>query len=513
MTTGGARRRTDPTQPPMSPPARNTATPLALVAALVALLLAAPATPATPGYEVEIMDDQLLLGKTDSEVSIRMAEFLRLGVDRVKVSAFWRDIAPNATSRFRPGRNFTPNDPGSPRYKWEELDRVVRFARAVNFKVMLEVTGPIPLWASQNPGRRNSVWKPRAGYYADFAQAVAKRYSDSVDRYGIWNEPNQGAWLQPQSTCTSAGCRVVAPRIYRQLARAAYPAIKSADPTAQVLVGELAPSGARDAGPTRPLRPLTFLRFMACRTARYTRIRGGTCRTFAPIPADGIGHHPYSALPFLGPGTRSPNPDDAALGDTRRFLRVIDRLQRLGALVNRAGGKFPLYYTEFGYQTNPPDPFSGVRLRSQSRRLQESAYKAFLNPRVGSLNQFRLVDGPILATPGPARYLEFQSGLRFVDGRPKPSYRSFPDPFRVSKRRVRRGGQVVFWGQVRPGGAHQVVIQRNIGAGFKNLTQLGTDSFGSFVYRLRPQATARYRFAYSDAAAHGFSEPIRIGVR
>jgi Cellulase (glycosyl hydrolase family 5) len=495
----------------MSPPARKIASSLALVLAFAALSTSAPIATATPDYEVDIMDDQLLLGKSDQEVATRMTEFARLGVDRVKVSAFWRNIAPNPTSRIRP--NFTPTDPGSPRYKWSELDRVVRFARATGLKVMLEITGPFPLWASENPGRRNHLWRPRVKYYGDFAQAVSKRYADSVDRYGIWNEPNQGAWLQPQSTCSRRGCRVVAPRIYRQLAQAAYPAIKSGDPTSEVLVGELAPSGAADPGPTRPLRPLTFLRFMSCRTARYTRIRGGTCRTFAPITADGIGHHPYSVLPFLGPRSRSPSPDDAALGDTRRFLRVVDRLQALGGLVRPGGGKFPVYYTEFGYQTNPPDPFSGVSLRTQSRRLQESAYRVSLMPRVRSLNQFRLTDGPILNVAGPRRYLEFQSGLAFANGRAKPSYRSFPDPFRVNKRVARRGSTVVFWGQVRPGGAHRVTIQRNLGAGYNDLARVQTDPNGIFTFRFRPQGTGRYRFAYGDSAARGFSDAIRVGVR
>jgi hypothetical protein len=495
----------------MSPSARKIATPLALVLALAGLVLIAPAAQASADYETEIMDDQLLLGKTDQEVASRMEEFVRLGVDRVKVSAYWRNIAPNPTSRIRP--NFTPTDPGSPKYKWSELDRVVRFARAAGLSVMIEITGPFPLWASESPGRRNFVWKPRVNYYADFAEAVAKRYADSVDRYGIWNEPNQGAWLQPQATCTRAGCRVVAPRIYRQLARAAYPAIKSADPSSQVLIGELAPSGTADPGPTRPLRPLTFLRFMSCRTVRYTRIHGGTCSTFEPITADGIGHHPYSVLPFLGPRSHSPSPDDAALGDTRRFLRVIDRLQAVGALVHPGGDKFPLYYTEFGYQTNPPDPFSGVSLQTQSRRLEESAYRVSLMPRVKSLNQFRLIDGPILNVAGPKKYLEFQSGLRFANGRAKPSYRSFPDPFRVNKRITGRGSPVTFWGQVRPGGAHRVTIQRNLGAGYNDLARVQTDENGIFTFRFSPQGTGRYRFAYADSSARGTSASIRIGIR
>src|SRR5947207_6811490 len=103
-------------------------------------------------------------------------------------------------------------------------------------------------------------------------------------------------------------------------------------------------------------------------------------------------------------------------------------------------------------------------------------------------------------------YLKFQSGLRFRYGEPMPSYRSFSDPFRASKARLRRGHQAVFWGQVRPGDAHEVSFQKNAGPGFKELTRIRTDAFGSFLYRLRPRASARYRFVYNDTTAHGSSE-------
>ena len=66
---------------------------------------------------------------------------------------------------------------------------------------MLTITGPGPVWASPTPAKHNPRWKPQATDYADFARAVATRYGTQVDRYLIWNEPNQQGWLQPQWQC------------------------------------------------------------------------------------------------------------------------------------------------------------------------------------------------------------------------------------------------------------------------------------------------------------------------
>ena len=60
-----------------------------------------------------------------------------------------------------------------------------------------------------------------------------------VDRYILWNEPNLVSWLQPQASCVHRRCTPVAPHLYRGLVRAAYPAIKAADPGAEVLIGTM----------------------------------------------------------------------------------------------------------------------------------------------------------------------------------------------------------------------------------------------------------------------------------
>lgn len=479
---------------------------LALPIALGALLaggLVPSSAMATRGYDVEIMDDQLLLGRSAERVDRVLAEFARIGVDRLRVSAFWRDIAPGRDSRRKP--SFEAGDHRSG-YNWTSLDQVVGTAAKYQLKVLVSITGPGPLWSSSSPSR-GRVWKPKVDEFALFARATANRYREAVDQFAIWNEPNQGAWLRPQSE----GGRLYAPHHYRQLVNAAYPQIKEVAPASTVLIGELAPSGRDDRGTTRPIRPLTFLRAFGCRTSRYRAIRSGPCAGFQAPTGDAFSHHPYSG--FASPFGRSSRRNDATFGDTTRLLSVIDRLQRSGGLRKAGGGRFPLHYTEFGWQTNPPDPFSGITLGRQDRYIQDAAYRAWAHPRIRSINQFRLIDGRIRrAQPGFARYLEFQSGLKFENGRPKPSYTSFKHPIRASRRAVRRGGAFTLWGQVRPGGRHSVTIQRRLGRSWTTLATVSTDDRGGFRRRIRAGRTARYRFRYSDGP-RGTSDSVLVRAR
>ncbi|MEA2494508.1 MAG: hypothetical protein QOJ29_2419, partial [Thermoleophilaceae bacterium] len=395
---------------------------LAFLTALLCALAAQPAGAARDA-ELSMMDDQALLGASQAEADATLTRMQALGADRVRVSAFWSDIAPGAESTTKPS-GFRASDPFDPAYNWAALDRVVGSAAAHGMKVLVSISTPIPYWASAKPSLKNAVWSPRPDEFAQFAFAIAARYSATVDQFALLNEPNQGAWLQPQSQRGQP----VAPHLYRALAQAGYPAIKAGAPTATVLVGELAPSGRNDPGTTRPIRPLLFLRTMGCRDARFHAIGGGRCKGFKPVPLDALGHHPYAL--FQSPFQRSHYADDAAIGDWRRLEQTVDRLVAHKALKPSGHRRVSIYYTEFGYQTDPPDPFAGIPLARQSRWLQDAAYVAWRTPRVKGLNQFRLSDGKIRGK-GPLAFREFQSGLRFANGKAKPSLATFPNPVLV----------------------------------------------------------------------------------
>jgi hypothetical protein len=457
---------------------------IALAACAIALLAPAPAS-AARNLGVSIMDDQLLLNEQDASVVERhMRQFRSLGVDRLRVSAFWDQIAP------RPGRRRKPNFDASysgagTHYHFTNLDRVVRAAVQHHLKVMISITTPAPLWATGDPGKHDRQWKPKPHEFALFARAIASRYGIWADQFAVLNEPNQPGWLQPQTDAHGP----FAPHHYRALVRSAFPAIRAAAPRATILVGELASSGSVNRGPDSSIRPLAFMRAFGCVSRSFRPVRTGRCRGFKPARADAIGHHPYEF--FTHPSKHSPNRDDAAIGDGRRLLRFLDRLVASGGLVSARGGKLDVHYTEYGYQTDPPDPYAGIPLKRQARWLQEAANVAFRTPRVRSLNQFRLTDGAILPGGGFAAYREFQSGLMFRDGRAKPAYRSFPHPFVVT----RRGKRLRLWGQVRPGGRHDVTVERRSGGRWRRVTGARTGARGYWQRTVRRRAgTYRYRW-------------------
>ena len=122
---------------------------------------------------------------------------------------------------------------------------------------------------------------------------MVRRYADRVDHWGISNEPNQGVWLQPQSDRSG----LVAPHVYRSLVMAAYPRIKALDPTSTALVGELAASGRSGRGATRPIRPLLFLREMACRDSRWRPIAARAVQELQADPGRRTGPPPVQPAP------------------------------------------------------------------------------------------------------------------------------------------------------------------------------------------------------------------------
>jgi hypothetical protein len=470
-----------------------------LVGASVALLALLAVTMPSPAagardLEVSIMDDQLLLNSPQEKVDEYMAVFNRLGIDRLRLSAFWSQVAPAPMSRQKPA-GFNARDPLDPAYDFATLDRVVSSASAHGLRLMISLSTPAPIWATGRRRKPNPLWKPSPAEFADFSEAVVRRYGPLVDHWGIANEPNQGVWLQPQSDRRG----LVAPHIYRALVQASYPRIKAFDPDSTALVGELASTGRKGRGPTVNIRPLAFLRAMACRDRRNRPIRRGRCRGFRPVPLDALGHHPYQLL--LAPTRHSIERDDAAIADGPRLSRVLDRLIRAGALRGGRGRRLAIFYTEFGYQTNPPDPFAGVSLGAQRRYLQQAAYVAWRTPRARGINQFRLTDG-LIGGGGVQRFREFQSGLLFRSQRPKPAYSVFAQPFVVLGNR--------FWGQVRPGEIHTVRVEhrRSRRGRFRMVAQIVTDRLGYFSFRLVGRRPGEYRYTYTDPP--GTSGIVRV---
>jgi hypothetical protein len=128
---------------------------------------------------------------------------------------------------------------------------------------------------------------------------------------------------------------------------------------------------------------------------------------------DAYAHNPYYGIPTETPATKPPTPRNGRL-PTAITLANMDLLQKE---VTRLYGTKPLWITEYGYQTNPPDPHFGVSWGLQARYLTQAFAIARKNPRIAMMLWFLVRDEPNLGG--------WQSGLLTKDGRRKPAFAAF----------------------------------------------------------------------------------------
>jgi polysaccharide biosynthesis protein PslG len=139
--------------------------------------------------------------------------------------------------------NFEPNGPGQmePR-TLAYTDRLLADAHAAGIGVIMLVDDT-PCWASSapaevkrrcRPGRPSQAndWPPEnPANYATTVGYLAQRYGDELTAIEVWNEPDQANELYFAGPNKAAR--------YAALLRAAYPAVKQADPNIKVLAGSL----------------------------------------------------------------------------------------------------------------------------------------------------------------------------------------------------------------------------------------------------------------------------------
>jgi hypothetical protein len=206
---------------------------------------------------------------------------------------------------------------------------------------------------------------------------------------------------------------------------------------------------------------------------------------------DAYAHHPYPSTPAETPSS----------GGCRRCPSItMATIRKLLILVRRSFGTKPIWLTEYGYQTKPPDPFLGVPLKRQATLLSLAALRAWRLPRVTMLIQYLYRDERALH--------RFQTGLLFANDRPKPSLVGYRLPFAQMQR---HGFQTVVWGQIRGGRPGRKpyrleVLQRNVwkAVGRDRLTNDG----GFFMRTIRLKRGALLRI-WSPRQRH-FSLQLRI---
>ena len=423
-----------------------------------------------------------------------LIELHSLGVGVVRVIVPWASVAPQPSSTTRPS-NFDANDPASyPASNWTTYDAIVRDASALGIRVDLTLSSGAPLWADTGriPAAARTplyAWQPSPTQYQAFVHAVGVRYGGRyvpagqttslprVDLWGLWNEPNFGKNLAPQAS--SGSSVLTAAAVYRTLVDAGWKGLGSSGHAHdQVLIGHLAARGSSAAADAEGSR----------RTSRHLRHDEATAvhpravlHRFAIQHAAREGGHgdrvsePRRRLPFRAPrfvrrrrfrrSSVSAEPSAEPRQLERPGLHRVRQLPRLAATLDRvqrlygSHRKLPIYVTEYGYITNPPNhslPF--VSPATAAKYINWAEYLSYKNPRIATTMQFLLEDpNPRVGVP---EFGGFASGLEFFGGKHKPSYDAYRLPLFLPLTSVQRSHALEVWGCVRPAHYAQLATHR-----------------------------------------------------
>ena len=475
--------------------------PLALLA-----LAALPAVATASWTQHAIFqDDHNLLERGDAARQRTLDELRTLGVDVIKAQLTWSEVAPGG--RTRP-TGFVASDPAH--YPgWGRYDALVRDAQARGMSVMLALSPPYPGWATARRGDRVGVDRPSPRAFGDFAEAAGRRYP-GVDMWTIGNEPNHPGFLYPQATRKRVP---FAPHRYRALVRQAVAGLhRSGHAGNTILFGELLPIGKSRYFRKNTIKPLRFIREFFCLDSswrpfrgRASRVRG--CRRYRPITGvTGFAYHPYTRP--NGPRGREPSSDDATIRSYGRITRALDIARRKGRI---DGPRLPVWNTEFGFQSNPPDRFQTRLSRIPGFMAESELWISLRNRRVASFSQYTLTDTPVRRRGDI--FGTWQGGLRFDNGRAKQGvYDGYRLPIFV---RLLGPQAVEVLGAARPGGAGAVVQvqERPRGGDFTNLGgALTVDNARGYFrarYRISRAAQRRYRFVFDGQGSRAAKPATR----
>jgi hypothetical protein len=370
--------------------------PILLAAALLgaAAALAVPSTAAaSKRLAVGLFDDTAVFGSPQTTFPALKS----LNVQVVRMTLTWggRDGVANT-------RPVHATDPADPAYQWSRYDQAIESASRAGMEVLLTIVGT-PAWA--NGGQSAQHAPSSATTLREFAYAAARRYSGTfldtatgrilprVEMWLAWNEPNSSVFLQPQFERVSGKWRMAAPAAYAQICNAVYGGVHAAGGPERVACGATAPRGHNDPEGSRPsIAPLTFLN-----EARRMGLRD----------FDAWAHHPYYGGPWETPATRNLGSRVVGLGNIDTLISEVTSLY----------GRKPLWITEYGYQTKPPDNIFGVTWKKQAEYLRQAFEIARSNPRIDLFTWFLLKDSPALES--------WQSGLITTDSRRKPAFAVF----------------------------------------------------------------------------------------
>lgn len=253
-------------------------------------------------------------------------------------------------------------------------------------KIDVDVWGS-PAWAN---GGSNVVATPptSAADYAGFVNYLVNAFHGRVTAWEIWNEEDNSGWW----TGT--------PTQYAQLLEAAYPAIKSADPNATVLVGGLTGNDYE------------YLQ----------QLYGAGAKNYF----DGVAVHTDTACNIASPYDFEYNVGTHIIN--QYFFLGFNAIH--AEMVSAGDGNKPIYMTELGWSSTSAEcevgHWAGQKLAGVSEQTQatylDQAYHCLAQPQfsyVKAAMWFELVDEGTTTNPID------NFGLLSPDGTPKPAYAAF----------------------------------------------------------------------------------------
>ncbi len=271
--------------------------------------------------------------------------------------------------------------------------------------------------------------------------------------------------------------------------------------------------------------PLRFIRALYCVDGSLHPLQG-TAATLRGCPATAAGskafpsQHPglfhatgFAVHPYpqgqVTPNTATPNePDYADLPKLPSLEATLD-----GAVAAYGSNtRFPIYDTEFGYQTNPPEKIArAISPTLAAYYMNWAEYISWSDPRVASWDQYLLTD-----PPPPSN---FDTGLEFANGTPKdPMYDAFRIPLYLPHPSGKKGQPLEVWGGVRPARyvkSPQVAMIQfapSSGAAFKTIQRVTvTDAYGYFDTQVTFPSSGVVRIAWSQPGVGLVIQPCRAG--
>ncbi len=271
---------------------------------------------------------------------------------------------------------------GSTSYNWTS-DYVISAAIARGLKVLAGILYS-PWWHGPNAPAGNANDPPNPTTYANFCATAVNRYKTwGVHHYEVWNEPNITGFWNP-----------VSPVTYTNVLKAAYPAIKAADPSAVVLHGGLA--SAPDSGGQMSIT--TFFQQMYVNGAKGYFDAGNV--------------HPYTQPSVPGGGE-----------DWNPWTHMTNMRT---SMVNRLEGAKQIWITESGAATSgdPAQPGTYTTEAAQSNIISLGFSQAKALGYVGPIFVYMHRDRQVY--PGTAiKTREEYFGVRKFDRSLKPSATTF----------------------------------------------------------------------------------------